>query len=51
MICELIADGSHYYLGIHPGLPFTKDKREFTFNEVPGLREAGWTEQMYLDAA
>ena len=51
MICQLIADGSHYNMRIHPGLQFTKDKREFTFTEVPGLKEAGWTETMYLDAA
>ena len=47
----MIGDGSHDYLGIHPGLQFTKDKREFTFEEVPGLKQAGWTEKMYIDAA
>ena len=38
-------------MGIHSGLQFTKEKREFTFDEVPGLKEAGWTDKMYFEAA
>jgi len=47
MLCELITDGSHYNLSVYPGLNFTNEKREFLFDEVPGLKEAGWTEEMY----
>jgi hypothetical protein len=47
----LIADGKHYYLGVWQGLHFTKDKREFDFDEIPGIKQAGWSRSAYMAAA
>jgi hypothetical protein len=32
---------------IYPGLQFSEGKREYQFEEIPGLREAGWTAKTY----
>jgi hypothetical protein len=42
----MICDGKHYMLKYWPGLQFNLEngnKEEFEFNEVPGLKEAGWS--------
>jgi hypothetical protein len=28
---------------IYPGLKFNESNKEYGFDEIPGLREAGWT--------
>ena len=33
-------------VAVYPGLPFTLNKKSFNFDEIPGLREAGWTEEI-----
>jgi len=33
----------HYCLKIWPGLQFSEKKKEYCFDEVPGLKEAGWS--------
>ena len=30
------------------GLEFSQEKREYTFDEIPALTLAGWTEERYL---
>ena len=30
------------------GLEFSEEKREYTFDEIPALTLAGWTEEKYL---
>ena len=32
----------------HSGLNFTATKKEFAFDEIPGLKEAGWDNAAYL---
>ena len=32
----------------HPGLDFTGAKREYSFDEISGLKEAGWDNKAYL---
>jgi hypothetical protein len=34
---------------VHPGLRWAEEEKrdEFEFDEIPGLREAGWTKKSY----
>jgi hypothetical protein len=34
---------------VHPGLKWAEEEKrdEFEFDEIPGLREAGWTKKSY----
>ena len=32
----------------HPGLDFSGAKKEYSFEEIAGLREAGWDKESYL---
>jgi hypothetical protein len=36
---------------VWPGLHFTKEKREFDFDEILGLDKAGWSRSAYMAAA
>lgn len=34
----------------HPGLKFDSGKQVYEFDEIPGLKEAGWTYKTYEQA-
>ena len=35
---------------VYPGLKFGFEKKEYSFDEIPGLEEAGWTAKSYEQA-
>lgn len=45
----MICNGPHFNLKVWPGLyfPSNPEDKVFTFNEVPGLKESGWSQAMY----
>ena len=38
------------YKKIHPGLTFAPVKGDYEFKDIPGLKEAGWTEEDYKES-